>query len=292
LIAPRTRRAALVPALVAVGLGTWADAPVASSPPPARPAPAPLVSAGTSPSTPIPFGAGERLTFKMTYARLLAGRAYIAVGADEREGRPVFRLTLDVKSEGFFAWLFRYKVDDHTAALWDPATGCSLGIEKRLREGRARRDQVVRIDPVTGTAFVEDVKIKQKVFQVGPCPLDVFSAFFVARLRGLGRDGDLTVRVFDNGKLFDLPFRHLGYETLDLPLPLGRRVLTQIAEPIVPKGAGLFAQEGRIRVWVTADERRIPVRVRSKVPIGSVSGDLESYTPPKESVTMTKGTDS
>ena len=33
-------------------------------------------------------------------------------------------------------------------------------------------------------------------------------------------------------------------------------------------------------MWVTADARRIPVRVRSKVPVGSVSGDLESYTPP------------
>ncbi len=35
-----------------------------------------------------------------------------------------------------------------------------------------------------------------------------------------------------------------------------------------------------VDVWVTADARRIPVRVRSKVPVGSVSGDLESYTPP------------
>lgn len=228
----------------------------------------------------LPFAAGERLSFRMTYARLLAGRAFIAVQPGIHEGRPVYRLTLDVRSEGFFAWLFRYRVDDHTVATWDPETGCSYGIEKHLREGRARRDQVVRIDPVTGTATVEDAKIAQKVFQVGPCALDVFSAFFVARARGLGRDGQLTVRVFDNGKLYDLPFRPIGYETLDLPPPLGRRVLTQVAEPVVPPGSGLFTQEGRLLVWVTADARRIPVRVRSKVPIGSVSGDLESYTPP------------
>jgi len=42
----------------------------------------------------------------------------------------------------------------------------------------------------------------------------------------------------------------------------------------------LFTQEGRLLVWVTADARRIPVRVRSKVPVGSVSGDLESYRSP------------
>jgi uncharacterized protein DUF3108 len=205
----------------------------------------------------------------------------IGVESALQQDRPVFRLSLDVKSEGLFAWLFRYRVDDHTVATWDPATGCSYGIEKHLREGRAVRDQVVRIDPVTGTATVDDRKIAQKVFHAGPCALDVFSAFFVARQRGLDSGGQLTVRVFDNGKLYDLPFRPIGYETLDLPAPLGRRVRTQIVEPVVPKGSGLFTQEGRLLVWVTADARRIPVRVRSKVPIGSVSGDLESYTPPQ-----------
>ncbi|PYQ55845.1 MAG: hypothetical protein DMF78_00750 [Acidobacteria bacterium] len=229
---------------------------------------------------PLPFGAGERLRLRMTYAHLLSGRAEIAVLPAEHEGRRVLRLSLDVRSEGIFAWLFRYRVDDHTVATWDPATGCSYGIEKHLREGRAVRDQVVRIDPVAGMAYVEDAKIPQHVFAVGPCALDVFSAFFVARQRGLAQDGSLSVRVFDNGKLYDLPFKHVGYERLDLPPPLGRAVLTQVAEPVVPPGSGLFTQEGRLLVWVTADARRIPVRVRSKVPVGSVGGDLESYTPP------------
>jgi len=254
-----------------------ADAPVPSASPPSRPAPP---AASPSPAPPA-FAAGERLTFRMTYAHLLAGRATIAVSPGRHDGRPVYLLSLDVRSEGFFAWLFRYRVDDHTVATWDPATGCSYGIEKHLREGRAVRDQLVRIDPVTGATIVEDRKIAQKAFQLGPCALDVFSAFFVARQRGLPAGQALTVRVFDNGRLYDLPFKHLGYERLDLPPPLGPRVLTQVAEPVVPPGSGLFTQEGRLLVWVTADSRRIPVRVRSKVPVGSVSGDLESYTPPR-----------
>src|SRR6185369_11855112 len=142
-----------------------ADAPAHVPTPAATPTPTP--TAMPTPAAPsLPFAAGERLAFKMTYARLLAGRAEIAVQPGVYEGRPVFRLSLDVRSEGFFAWLFRYKVDDHTVATWDPATGCSFGIEKHLREGRAIRDQVVRFDPVAGIATVEDRKIAQKVFQV------------------------------------------------------------------------------------------------------------------------------
>ena len=62
----------------------------------------------------------------------------------------------------------------------------------------------------------------------------------------------------------------------------GVRIVRRTAndKPVVPPGSGLFTQEGQLLVWVTADARRIPVRVRSKVPVGSVSGDLESYTPP------------
>jgi hypothetical protein len=258
-----------------------ADAPAPSPTPKGRSSPAVPHAPSPSPSPALSFGAGERLGLRMSYARLTAGRAVIAVDSVLHEGRQVLQLRLDVASEGLFAWLFRYRVDDHTIATWDPATGCSLGIEKHLREGKAVRDQVVRIDPVTGTATVEDRKIAQKVFQLAPCALDVFSAFFVARQRGLDQGGQLTVRVFDNGKQYDLPFRPLRYETLDLPEPLGKGVRTQVVEPVVPPGSGLFTQEGRLLVWVTADARRIPVRVRSKVPVGSVSGDIESYTPPR-----------
>lgn len=279
---PRTRGRSLALGLATVAaLASLAPSPRPSaSPSPASP-PVPRSLPHTAPSPPpLPFGPGERLRLRMTYAHLLAGRAEIAVLPGEREGGRVLRLSLDVRSEGFFAWLFRYRVDDRTVATWDPATGCSYGIEKHLHEGRAVRDQVVRIDPVAGMAYVEDAKIPQHVFAVGPCALDVFSAFFVARQRGLPPDGSLSVRVFDNGKLYDLPFKHIGYERLDLPPPLGRGVLTQVAEPVVPPGSGLFTQEGRLLVWVTADARRIPVRVRSKVPVGSVGGDLEAYTPP------------
>jgi hypothetical protein len=265
----------------------WACAVVAGAGLAAAQSPAPTPRTMAPPSAPPPAakapappGAGERLTMRVTYAKLLAGRAFVSVDAQEHLGHPLLRLTLLVKSEGFFAWLFRYKVDDYTVALWDPASGCSYGIEKHLREGRAVRDQRVTIDPLSGAAQVDDRKVAQKAFQLGPCPLDVFSAFFVARQRGLGKDGRLTVRVFDNGKLYDLPFKLLGHEYLDLPPPLGKRVLTQVAEPVIPPGSGLFAQEGRLVVWATADERRIPVRLRSKVAVGSVSADLEAYTPP------------
>lgn len=226
-----------------------------------------------------PFGPGERVTMRITYAHLLAGRATVSVVPIEHDGRPVLRFVAVARSQGFFAWLLRFRVNDLTAADWDPASGCSLGIEKHLMEGRAERDQRVRIDPVTGTAQVEDRKIRETAFHLDPCTLDVLSAFFVTRLRGVPAGGTLELPVFDNGKRYTLGIRFRGRETLDLPEPLGKKVPTVIVEPMLLEGTGLFVKEGRLKIWLTDDARRIPVRMRSKVAIGSVSADLESYVP-------------
>ena len=214
---------------------------------------------------------------RVTYARLLAGRATMSVQTEMREGRPVLGFVQEVKSEGVFAWLFRYRVDNRLAASWDPATGCSHGIEKKLRQGRFERDQRVRIDPVNGRVEIEDRGAPLTAFDVPPCVLDVLSAFYVARARGLQAEERLSVPVYDSGRVYDLVFRVIGHETLDLPAPLGRRVRTSIVQPMVPPGSGLFAQEGDLKVWVTDDARRIPVRARTRVAVGSVSADLESY---------------
>lgn len=220
------------------------------------------------------------MAFRITYARLLAGRAWVSVLPGEGEGQSALRFVAEAKSQGFFAWLFRFRVDDRTVATWDPGSGCSLAIEKRLREGRAVRDQFVTFDREAGVALVADPKIKETRFDVGPCVLDVLSAFFVTRLRGVPETGELTLPVFDNAKHYELGVRFVKRERLDLPAPLGRKVPTIVVEPRLLEGTGLFVKEGRLRIWLTDDERRIPVRMRSKVAIGSVSADLETYTPP------------
>ena len=214
---------------------------------------------------------------RFSYLHLTAGRATLRVLADERAGRPLLRLESEAKSEGFFAWLLRFKVDDLTRAWFDPVASCSLGIEKRLREGRAVRDQVVTIDPLSGVALVKDPKIAQERFEVGACALDVLSALFVARARGVAEKQPLLLPLFDNGKRYVLRVEWLGRERLDLPPPFGKDTPTIVVEPHLAEGTGLFVKEGRLKLWLTDDERRVPVRMRSRVAIGSVAGDLESY---------------
>ena len=47
-----------------------------------------------------------------------------------------------------------------------------------------------------------------------------------------------------------------------------------VIEPVLRAG-GIFKNKGRLVIWLTDDERRMPVLMRSKVAIGSISVVLE-----------------
>jgi hypothetical protein len=53
---------------------------------------------------------------------------------------------------------------------------------------------------------------------------------------------------------------------------------TIVIEPVLEETEGIFKQEGRIWIWVTDDEKKMPVILKSKIAIGNVEVKLESYT--------------
>jgi hypothetical protein len=50
-----------------------------------------------------------------------------------------------------------------------------------------------------------------------------------------------------------------------------------VIEPMVTEG-GLFKSEGNILVWLSDDDRKIPVKVATKIPIGYVEAKLTRYS--------------
>jgi len=53
---------------------------------------------------------------------------------------------------------------------------------------------------------------------------------------------------------------------------------TYLLEPELKDIGGVFkkSKDAKLQVWITADERKIPVKVKSKVAFGSFVGELVS----------------
>ena len=78
---------------------------------------------------------------------------------------------------------------------------------------------------------------------------------------------------FYNDKVYDLNVKYLGKETVTVTAGTFDCI---IVEPLVQEG-GLFKSEGSITVWLSDDDLKIPVKVKTKVVIGSIDAELTKY---------------
>ncbi|MND02450.1 hypothetical protein D3C83_218330 [compost metagenome] len=53
--------------------------------------------------------------------------------------------------------------------------------------------------------------------------------------------------------------------------------------PII-KARGIFSEDGHAEVWLTDDDRRLMVQMKSRMKVGSLNLYLRSYTPPTDTL--------
>jgi hypothetical protein len=225
-------------------------------------------SATEPPSRPLPFGPGEELRFAVKYGVVRAGDASLAVEAMETvDGEPALRLVSTARSSRFFSTFFEVK--DRVESLWSVTRRLPLRFEKHIREGGYRRETALRFDHET----LEVVDGKGKRWEILPGSQDVLSAFYFVRTRSLEPGDTLRVPNHSDGKNYPLDVEVIRRERVQVPAGTFSCI---VVEPLL-KTAGLFKQEGRLTIWLTDDSRRMPVLMKSKVAVGSIVAELESF---------------
>jgi hypothetical protein len=70
-----------------------------------------------------------------------------------------------------------------------------------------------------------------------------------------------------------------------MELPDGREVDCLVLHPVIDT-KGMFSKRSDTRIWLTDDERRLPVQIRSKFPFGTITLRLkEMVLPPASAAT-------
>ncbi len=252
------------------------DTPRASSPAPPRP---PQDTAGKSaPPTfkyrrvvNTAFTVGERLVFDVSYGYITAGEAVMAIPSYETvNGRTCYRVEFKVNSLQSFSWV--YKVEDRYLTFIDTEAIAPLKFEQHIREGTYSRDFIAQFDQVHHVA-----RTTEGEYPIPPYVHDIMSAFYYFRTVDFSsaKEGDqFELFNFYKDKSYELAVRFLGRQELEVGAGTFN---TLVVEPLVKEG-GLFKSEGRIVVWLTDDELKVPVRVNTKVVIGSIDTELREYS--------------
>jgi hypothetical protein len=217
------------------------------------------------------FGVGERLVFDVNYGYVTAGEAVMHVADhDFVDERKCYRVEFKVSSLPSFS-LF-YKVEDRYLTFIDEETLAPWRFEQHIREGSYRRDFVARFDQRKKTAVTSE-----GAYETPEYVHDILSAFYFARtidFTSFQKGSETRLHNFYKDKSHVLVVRFLGRQELEVSAGTFNTV---VIEPLVQEG-GLFKSEGRIVIWLTDDERKIPVRVNTKVIIGSIDTELREYS--------------
>lgn len=232
----------------------------------------------------LPFRVGEEAVYRVSVSLGPAppqpvGSARLAVEArDTVEGREAFRVVREMEARVPLV----YSVDDRQVSWFAPDPFRSLRFEEHLRQGDYRRHRQYRLDHAEGRYTrrdrSEDGGWRRVEDGGGPMPagaMDEVAFLYFVRTLPL-EVGE--VRRF--GRMFEADDNPVVLEVLrrdTVRVPAGT-FPTVVVRPVIPAD-GLFSREGRAEVHLTDDDRRLVVRIESRMRAGRVDLSLEEYRP-------------
>lgn len=216
------------------------------------------------------FGEGEKLTFEVKYGFVTAGIAEMMIPKIKRmSGRDVYNVVFRVNTVSAFDPFF--KVRDRYETYIDVEGLFPWRFEQHIREGKFSKDFSAFFDQRRGIA-----KTSGGTYEIPLYTHDILSAFYAARTFDYSalKEGDsFHMQNFFDDKVHDLDVVYHGKETIDVEAGTFDCI---VIEPLVTEG-GLFKNEGSIIIWLTDDDIKMPVKVKTKVVIGAINSELLKY---------------
>ncbi|MDP8237659.1 MAG: DUF3108 domain-containing protein [Candidatus Hatepunaea meridiana] len=225
-------------------------------------------------STNFPFRVGEKLHFKVYLGVILGGYSTMSVQSiSEIDGHPCYEIVSVAKSRPAVDTF--YKVRDRIVSWRDVKGGFSRRYEKHLHEGGYRAKKVVEYKPEEGLAYLyEGSKEIPDTLAINGLVQDVFSAFYYLRSKDLKVGNSVWIDVHDIRKQYKLEVLVLRKERIKVP---AGKFNCFVIEPKL-MSSGIFRREGKMQIWISDDENRLPVIMRSKLYFGSVWAKLTGYS--------------
>ncbi len=213
------------------------------------------------------FGVGEKLEFDINYGFINAGTATMEVARlIEYESRPCYQIVTRARSNSFFSTF--YPVDDRVESVMDALGMYSWRFEKSLREGSYRSDRMHMSDQRNHLVFYN-----KDTVAVQPFVQDALSVLYYVRTQPLTVGESFYVETFTDGKKYDVEVNVLKREKIEVDAGSFDCI---VVEPL-SKSVGVFKNEGRLTVWLTDDRLRMPVLMKSKIVVGSISAELTDF---------------
>jgi len=219
--------------------------------------------------TNVAFAGGEYLRFDINYGFVTAAEAVMKTRDTLFHGRKCHIVEFTLSSKPFFDAF--YRVRDRYFTLIDAEGLFPWRFEQHIREGGFSKDFVAEFDQVNHVA-----RTTNGSYPIPPYVQDMMSAFYFSRTldySGMATGQKVHLQNFYKDSTYELDVKFRGRQTIEVEAGKFNCI---VIEPLAKEG-GLFKSEGKVYVWLTDDDRKMPVMVSTKIAIGNVDSELVEY---------------
>jgi hypothetical protein len=221
----------------------------------------------------FPFYPGEKLTFQVKWGFIPAGEVVLEILPIETiDSVKSYHFVMIAKTYSFIDVF--YKVRDRIDGYTDIEMTHSI-LYKKQKAGKAKRNVIVNFNWEKQEAQYSNFGKKRSPIPILAGSFDPLSIFYAFRLHDLKENAELENPVTDGKRCIMGKAKVVKREKIKLA---SGTYDTYLVEPDLKNISGVFAKSknAKLKVWVTADTHRIPVKIKSKVIVGSFVGELIS----------------
>jgi hypothetical protein len=238
------------------------------------------VVTGRAQNSAEPFASGETLTYDVMWTVFRAGQVTTSVRTVSQPNDSAYEITATARSEGFVSLLF--DVENVYRATSNEQTLCSEKLDKKVNEGKRHRETQIAFDYNRKLALLDEhdpsqqqAPPKHAEFDIPPCVEDVVTAFYYLRRQHMEVGHNIELPVNDGSKTQQVIVEVQGREKVQTPLGTFD---TLRVEPKVFNG--LLKRKGSMLIWFSDDQKRLPVRIKAVISMGTITGTLRAATNP------------
>jgi Protein of unknown function (DUF3108) len=214
---------------------------------------------------------GEILTYNITWSNIVtAGTATTEIREGTLpDGKQVLLFIVTTHSAGLVDTF--YRVNDRLESVFDPGIMQSLKFTLKESHGKRTRNRGLVFDHINKTVISTLNQDPPEILKIPDQVQDALSSLYYLRtLEEFIVGKPITIQVHDSGKNWSVEVQTLGREKVTTPAG----EFATIKVRTFPRYEGVFMNKGEIFIWLTDDNRKIPVLMKSTIAIGSIVSTL------------------
>lgn len=221
------------------------------------------------------FQVGETITYGVRYGVVPSGTATLRVDGIQPVGRrKAYFLVSEAKSSKSVDVF--HKIRERQESWMDTESLSALKFHDASQEGRYRRDSTTTFD-VPRRSVRHVYKTSKSEGETGtstpPYAQDTISVIYYLRTRDLKPGTKYEIPINTGGENFMVTVLVKGIEKIKTPA--GKFDCFHVQ----PVAAGKSDVKGQLEVWLTTDERRVPVLLRTHFSLGAFDARMTAYQP-------------